>query len=131
MTRSGNPISAADKQALNSILEQGVGNQFIYISDPIYIQFDVSVKVKLITQASANATKSAIESNLRAFYAPDGENFGRPILRSEIITLIEGTRGVDRIASEAQGSILASPTADLKLDPWQLPKLVTVTVDVV
>jgi uncharacterized phage protein gp47/JayE len=131
MTRSGNPISAADKQALNSILEQGVGNQFIYISDPIYVQFDVSVKVKLITQASANATKSAIESNLRAFYAPDRENFGRPILRSEIITLIEGTRGVDRIASEAQGSILASPTADLKLDPWQLPKLVTVTVDVV
>lgn len=131
MTRNGNPISASDKQVVNSILEQKIGNQFIYISDPIYVQFNVSVKIKVFSNASVNATKTAIESNLRSFYAPDRENFGRPILRSEIIALVEGTKGVDRIVSESQGPILASPVRDEKLDPWQLPKLMTVTVDVV
>ena len=100
MTRNGNPISASDKQVINSALEQRMGNQFIYISDHIYVQFNVSVKVKLIAQAPVNATKGAIEANLRAFYAPDRENFGRPVVRSEIITLVECTPGVDRIVSE-------------------------------
>jgi uncharacterized phage protein gp47/JayE len=131
MTRNGNPISAADKQAINSILEQRVGNQFIYISDPIYVQFSVSVKVRLFSNASTNAAKAAIESSLRAFYAPGRENFGRPILRSEIIALVEGARGVDRIVSESGGAILASPLVDVKLNPWELPKLVTVTVDAI
>ena len=132
MTRNGNAISADNKQGINSILEQKVGNQFIYISDPVYVQFNVSVKVKLTVTAPVNATKAGIESNLRKFYAPDRKNFGRPISRSEIITVIEDTPGVDRIVSEGQGGpILASPIANVDLDPWQLPKLLTVTIDVV
>ena len=131
MTRNGNPISAADKQAINSILEQRVGNQFIYISDPMYVQFNVSVKARLFSNASTGAARAAIESALRTFYAPGRESFGRPILRSEIIALVEGTRGVDRIVSESEGPILASPSADVKLDPWQLPKLVSVAVNIV
>ncbi|MGA9774016.1 MAG: baseplate J/gp47 family protein [Blastocatellia bacterium] len=130
MTRNGNPISDDDRQALNSILEQRVGNQFIYVSDPIYINFNITATVKL-TNASpqaADATKGAIEANLRAFYAADRENFGRPIVRSEIITVIEGTRNVDRIISDPNGPILASPLEDVRLDPWQLPKLNAVTL---
>jgi Baseplate J-like protein len=131
MTRAGNPISAANKVALNSILEQRVGNQFIYISDPIYVSFNVEATVKLISNAPQGATLAGIEANLRAFYAADQENFGRPIVRSEIITVIEGTRGVDRIISTPSGPILASPIADVRLDPWQLPKLLTVTLSAV
>lgn len=131
MTRNGNPISASAKQALNSILEQRVGNQFIYISDPIYVGFNVSAKVRLTAAASQNATLTAIEGNLRRFYAPDRANFGRDILRSEIITVIEGTSGVDRIIADSVGPILASPVADVKLDPWQLPKIVDVSLNVV
>lgn len=130
MTRNGNPISAGDKQALNSILEQRVGNQFIYISDPIYVSFNVTATVKLknASPQANEATKTAIEANLRDFYAPERENFGRRIARSEIIAVVEGTRNVDRIISDPNGPILASPLVDVPLDPWQLPKLLTVTL---
>lgn len=131
MTRNGNPIAAADKQALNSILEQKVGNQFIYISDPLYVNFNVGGTVKLLTNAPQSATLAAIETNLRAFYAPEQENFGRPITRAEIITVIEGTVGVDRIVSDPAGPILASPLVDSRLSPWQLPRVVTVTLNAV
>lgn len=131
MTRNGNPISAADKAAVNAILEQRVGNQFIYISDPIYVNFNVAATVKLISNAPQAAALAGIEANLRAFYSADRANFGRPIVRSEIITVIEGTRGVDRIVSDPSGPILTSPLADVRLDPWQLPKLITVTLSAV
>jgi uncharacterized phage protein gp47/JayE len=131
MTRAGNPISAANKMALNAILEQRVGNQSIYIIDPLYVNFNIEATVKLISNAPQGATLGGIEANLRAFYAAAQENFGRPIVRSEIITVIEGTRGVDRIVSAPSGPILVSPLADVRLDPWQLPKLVTVTINAV
>lgn len=131
MTANGNPISASDKQAINTVLEQRVGNQFIYISDPIFVTFDVAVNVKLIQGAPIDATKAAIEARLRAFYAADRSNFGRKIVRSEIITVIEGTPGVDRIESAPSGPILASPITDVRLESWELPKLVTVTVNAV
>jgi Baseplate J-like protein len=130
MTRNGNPISAGDKQAVNSILEQRVGNQFVYISDPIYVSFNVTSTVKLTNTSpqATEATKTTIEANLRAFYAPERENFGRRIARSEIIAVIEGTQNVDRIVSDPNGPILASPAVDVPLDPWQLPKLEIVTL---
>lgn len=131
MTRNGNPIAAADKQAVNGILAQKVGNQFVYISDPLYVSFNVGATVKLLSNAPQSATLTAIETNLRAFYAPERENFGRPITRAEIITVIEGTPGVDRIVSDPAGPILASPLVDSKLSPWQLPRVVTVTLNAV
>lgn len=133
MTRNGLPITIANKQTINSILMQAIGNQFIYISDPIYTSFNVTATVKLTNAApqAINATKTAIETNLRTFYAADRENFGRPILRSEIIALIEGTQNVDRIVSDPAGPILESPLVDTKLQPWELPKVVTVTLTTV
>lgn len=131
MTANGNPVSADNKRAINAVLEQRVGNQFIYISDPIYIDFDVAVDVRLIQGAPIDGTKVAIEAALRRFYAPDRSNFGRKIARSEIITVIEGTPGVDRIETSPTGPILASPIADVTLDAWQLPRVVNVTPNVV
>ena len=128
MTRNGMPISDTSKAAINTILEQRVGNQFIAISDPICVNFNVTATVKLLSNAPQGATLAAIEANLRAFYAANQANFGRPILRSEIIAVIEGTRGVDRIISDPSGPILGSPVADVRLDPWELPELVTVTL---
>jgi uncharacterized phage protein gp47/JayE len=131
MTRSGNPVSADAKRVINQVLEQIVGNQFVYVSDPLFVNFDVEANVKLLVSAPETATLNAIQTNLRAFYAASRENFGRDILRSEIIAVIEGTPGVDRISSAPTGPILASPIADSKLDPWQLPKLVDVTLNAV
>lgn len=131
MTRNGLPVSIDNKQLINSIIQQAVGNQFVYISDPIYVTFNVTATVKLTSSQAINATKAAIETNLRAFYAPDQQNFGRPVTRAEIIAVIEGSQNVDRIISDPAGPILASPLVDLKLQPWELPKVVTVTLNTV
>lgn len=45
--------------------------------------------------------------------------------------MIEGTPGVDRIASDNDGPIVQSPGADVDLAPYQLPRLGTVTLTVV
>jgi hypothetical protein len=68
---------------------------------------------------------------LRNFYAPTSGNFGRSILRSDIITLIESTEGVERIVSDSEGPILTSPVEDLALAPYELPNLQVVTLNVV
>jgi hypothetical protein len=130
MTRNGLPITLENKQAINSILQQAIGNQFIYVSDPIYRIFNVTATVKLknASPQAINATKAAIEANLRSFYAADRENFGRGILRQEIITVIEDTQNVDYIVSDPGGPILASPLVSTALQPWELPKVVNVTI---
>ena len=63
----------------------------------------MSFKLKLTGLATQSATLAAVESNLRAFYAVAASNFGRAILRSEIIAIIEGTTGVDRIEPQPDG----------------------------
>lgn len=131
MTKLGDPVSTEQRWAINTMLEQLVGNQFVYVLDPLYVNFNVAANVRLTSGATQTATLAAIETNLRAFYAASRENFGRPILRSEVIAVIEGTTGVDRIEAQQSGAILASPLVDVKLDPWQLPKVVTVTMTVV
>jgi hypothetical protein len=131
MSKTGDPVDANTRIAINAILEQLVGNQFIYVLDPIYVNFDVVANVRLSTNAVQGATLAAIQTRLRAFYAASRANFGRQILRSEVIAEIEATPGVDRIVAQTNGAILASPTEDVKLDPWQLSKLVNVTLTVV
>ena len=85
----------------------------------------------LSTGSPSDAVVALIERNLRNFYSASRENFGRPILRSEIIAVIEGTAGVDRIVVPESGVIIASPVVDTKLVEYQLPKLVNVTINVV
>lgn len=131
MTKTGDPIDANARIAINAILEQLVGHQFVYIVDPFYVSFDVSAKVKLNTNAVQAATLVAIETRLRNFYAASRANFGRPISPSEVIAEIEGTPGVDRIIEQPNGAILASPNGSVKLNPWELPKLVGVNLTAV
>jgi uncharacterized phage protein gp47/JayE len=130
MTRSGDAVDSATLQRIGALLEQRVGNQFVYIVNPFYLEFNVTANVRLNTGSPQGAVVTAIETNLRAFYAANREQFGRPILRSEIIAVIEGTAGVDRIESVG-ANILTSPTADVKLKNHELPKLVNVNITVV
>ena len=85
--------------------------------------FTVEANVKLEGLVSQATVLTGIEKRLRDFYAPKKGNFGRKILRSEIIAIIEGTPGVDRIQSGVDGPIVQSPSADLTVQPYQLPKL--------
>lgn len=128
MTPAGDPLDSAHKVAINAVLEQVVGNQFVYILDPLFIDFNVEAKVRLKSGSIQSAVLKAIERNLRASYSPSDKNFGRRIVRSEIIAIIEDTDGVDRIDAQPTGPIIASPAADVTLMPWELPRLVGVNV---
>lgn len=131
MTRNGTAIDAATKELINTSLTKLVGSQFVYIKDPTFVFFDVSSQVRLTSIAPQNAVVATIEANLRSFYAATQANFGRPVLRSEIIALIEGTPGVQQIVAQPGGAILALPAADTTLAPYELPQLGAVTTTVV
>lgn len=131
MTSTGNALSVEIKTAIAEQLLTAIGNQFIYVIDPVFEQFSVEADIKVESIAPQLAITSAVEKNLRDFYATRKGNFGRSILRSEIIAVIEGTPGVDRIASDANGPIVGSPAADIPLAPYELPKLNAVTLNVV
>jgi hypothetical protein len=130
MTKTGGNVSDAIKQGINAQLSQAVGNQFIYVKDPEFVDFNVEATIRVAAFISQEGVRAEAERRLRAFYAPKVGNFGRKIVRSEIIAEIEGTNGVDRI--EAVGAeILADPAADIIIAPYELPRLVTVTLNVV
>lgn len=131
MTKAGNDVSAEVKTAILALLKQSIGNQFFYLLDPQYEEFSVTASIKIAGLTSQAAIVLAVEKNLRDFYAARVGNFGRRISRSEIITVIEGTEGVDRIASDVSGPILSSPAADVLLAPYQLPRLLSVNLSVV
>ncbi len=123
MTPAGNAFSDAVKAYITDTMQQAIGSQFIYVSDPQYVAFTVEANVKLEGLTPQSTVLAAIERRLRDFYAPKKGNFGRRILRSEIIAIIEGTPGVDRIQSDGEGPIVQSPSADLTVEPYQMPKL--------
>jgi uncharacterized phage protein gp47/JayE len=131
MTSAGNAVADAIKAQITEAMQQAIGAQFIYVIDPIFSTFSVTANIKIEGLTSENAIKAGVEKNLRDFYAPRKGNFGRAILRSEVIAIIEGTTGVDRIVSDADGPIVDSPGADVGLAPYELPKLVNVTLTVV
>lgn len=131
MTRAGEAVSSEIKRRIGGLLVQAVGSQFIYLKDPTFVGFNVTANIKLTGLSTQSVTVAAVEKSLRAFYAASSGNFGRTILRSEIIALIEGTSGVDRIEPQGDGSILAAPSADVSLAPYELPRLETVTLNVV
>ena len=131
MTIGGENIDSLMMAKIGALLDTAVGNQFIYIVNPQFVEFDVSVNVRLNTGSPQGAVLTAIENNLRNFYAPSRSQFGRAIYRSEIIAVIEGTSGVDRIEAVSGSQILLSPTSDTRLQEFQLPKLVEVTINVV
>lgn len=131
MTRLGDPVSDEIKAHIRTTLQQAVGNQFIYLIDPTFVDFDVTADVRLTGLITQSATLAAVRKNLQSFYAPTAENFGRSVYISDIITLIQETQGVARIVRQQDGSLLAAPAADVEIAPYELPRLGTVTLNVV
>lgn len=133
MTSSGNAVSDDLKAQIRTLInEQGQAGQFVTLLDPQYVNFNVAANVKISGFTSQLAVIASVEANLRAFYSPKTGNFGRRILRAEVIHEIEGTDGVDRVDPvDPTGPILITPVADTVLAPYQLPRLVSVTINVV
>ncbi|HEX8565419.1 MAG TPA: baseplate J/gp47 family protein [Pyrinomonadaceae bacterium] len=118
-TSNGFPVSDALKLSVRELFEQLPGNQYFSIADPTFKTFDVAAQIQLSPGAQNTVVFAEIDQNLRAFYSVARQNFGRPIKRSEIIQIIENTRGVDFI--KTSGEILISPASDIELAPWELP----------
>ena len=132
MTAAGAAVSAEIKQQIGSLAEQFVGHVYVSLKDPVFRDFDVSCDVRLTGLAVQSVTRSRIEGALRAQYAVKASNIGRAVLRSELIQIIEQDAGVDAIIPQSpSGAILASPAADTELAPYELPRLVNVTLNFV
>lgn len=131
MTANGENIDSLMMAKIGAVLNQCIGNQFIYVVNPQFVEFNVSVNVKLTVGTPQGAVLTAIENNLRSFYAASREQFGRKIYRSEIIAVIEGTNGVDRIEPLNSTQILISPASDVRLEEFELAKLVEVNINAV
>lgn len=131
MTPTGAPVSSEVKAQITALMQQAIGSQFIYVVDPSFVDFNVAADVRFNSLTSQVAAKAAAERNLRNFYAPKISNFGRAILRAEIIAVIEATDGVSRIEAPAAGAILGSPTADATIAPYAFPRLLDVTLNAV
>ena len=122
MTSAGQAVSDEVQLKINALLEQAIGNQDVSIVGPTYIPFDIAASVRLQAGVNSSTVLISTEQRLRAFYARRA-NFGRDILRSEIIAVIEGTPGVDKIISDPGGAIILQPLVDTRVDIWKLPKL--------
>lgn len=127
MTRTGLPVSDAVKQQIIEMLQrENIGNPFFYVLDPVYVDFNVAATLRFTGLVTQEAAKFDAERKLRDFYAPSVGNFGRSILRAEIIAVIEAAEGVLRIEAPPAGAILASPVADQTIAPYAFPRLVNV-----
>ncbi len=131
MTKAAGIVSDEVKAAAAALLSQAVGNQFVYLKDPEFEDFEVEADVRVLSTASQTAVRAAVRRNLLAFYSADASNLGRRITRSEIIAVIEGTAGVDRIVPQPGGEILASPAEDVTVAPHVLPRVANVELTVV
>jgi hypothetical protein len=123
-TSTGLAVDANTLAAVNSELLQLVGNQYVAVIGPIYVAFSVSCTVALQSGANSQAVLASINASLTAAYAPSDSVFGMPILREQIITIIQSIPGVVRIVSTLSGPILAAPLVDTVLSPWQMPEFV-------
>ncbi|HEY6334230.1 MAG TPA: baseplate J/gp47 family protein [Blastocatellia bacterium] len=130
-TSTGAALDPTTKALINGLLCQCIGNQWISVCDPFYVPFSVGVTVALKSGANSQAVLQAINTALTNAYAPSDQTFGMPILREQVITIIQSVPGVVRIVSTQSGPILASPLIDTVLQPWQMPQLnqpVSITV---
>lgn len=131
MTRSGANVSDETKREIAVAMEQAVGNQFIYVRDPEFVDFDITADVRLEGFTPQDAILASVRKKLADFYAPTSGNFGKSVYQTDIIGIIEGSAGVERIERQGSGALLASPAADVEVSPYQLPRLVSVTLNAV
>lgn len=130
MTQTGAPVNDGVKQAINRLLSEVIGNQFIYVIDPTFVDFNIEAQISIGDLVSPSAVIAGVEKNLRDFYAARLAKFGVPALRSEIIAVIEGSVGVDRIVPN-DGEILLEPATDIEIPPFYLSRLINATITIV
>ena len=130
MTRAGEPLSPEVRARVAGVASRAVGAQWIYVRDPAFVDFDVQARLRVTSSANQASTLALAKARLRDYYSIEREAFGRPVLRSDIIAILESTPGVARIESPTAGEILQQPSADSILAPYELARMGTPTLEV-
>lgn len=91
------------------------------VRNPTNTSVGVQVKIAAEDGASFLAVKAAVEQKLSAYF--DGRLLGKPILRAKLGELIFSVPGVSNYR-------ILQPESDLPAVPGQLPKLGSLTVEV-
>lgn len=127
-TSNGFPVSDLIKQRIIALFEQLQGNQYFSIADVQFQNFNVSAEVVLNPGAQISVVRAEAEFQLEQFYATTRKNFGRPILRSEIIAVLESLPGVNYVKPQTGNRILIEPLNDTFISPWQIVKFGSLTL---
>ena len=83
---------------------------------------NIDAEVYVYPTEDTQAVRMRVESALRGFFSFEKMTFGRSVYFSDIVSLIDGVRGVSHIT-------LYSPQADIEVRPGQIATLGEVHLD--
>lgn len=94
----------------------------INLFDPIYRPIDIDAEVYAWPGEALENVRSRIEFQLTEFFAFDRVGFGQTVYQSDLVALIDGTRGVSHLNMYA-------PQQDIELRAGEIPVLGNVNLD--
>jgi phage-related baseplate assembly protein len=71
----------------------------IVVTGPEYVEVSVHARVKAFPGAGRDIVRRKVLESLDRFFSPMSWPFGRDVYRSEVLQAIDGTEGVDYVAS--------------------------------
>ena len=94
----------------------------VNLFDPNYRPVSIDAEVYVYPTEDAQTVRMRIESALREFFSFEKMTFGRSVYFSDVVSLIDGVRGVSHIT-------LYSPQTDIEIRPGQIAALGEVHLD--
>jgi predicted phage baseplate assembly protein len=117
-------MSALLKQQLADFLEsRKVVTVNVNLFDPSYRSINIDAEVYAYTGEDLDAVRNRAQAALADFFHFDRITFGQTIYQSDLVALLDGTRGVSHVHVYA-------PAADVILRRGELPVLGDVNLDV-
>ncbi len=119
-------LSSGIKAELTATLDgAALANLSVHVVDVTLNSVDVDVTVLRTAAVTSAAVTTAITAALSAYLSPDSWQWGGTVYRNELISLIDGVFGVERVVA------ITTPAADLVLTgvaPLTTAGAITVTV---
>lgn len=100
------PVKAEIRSALAALTRADLA---VHVVDPTITSVAVTVTVTALPDFTAAAVVANVTAALTAYLSPDTWGWGSTVYRNELIALIDGAAGVDRVVS------LSVPAADVAL----------------
>ena len=95
----------------------------VNLFDPCYRPINIDVEVYAYPTEDNGTIRMRIEDSLREFFSFDKMGFGQPVYFSDVVSLLDGVRGVSHVT-------MYSPQADIDIKPGQIATLGEVHLDI-